>query len=289
MLAGTIVASNYVAMAQVLARSYLAAHSDGRFVILVVDDGEASVDDERVDVWRLDALGLDPTELDVMLTIYDVREFATAVKPAFLRTLLDRDELACYVDPDIRVYAPFGDVVAPAVDHDILLTPHVLHPVPRDGLDVSEETLRLAGMFNLGFLAVGTGAVPFLDWWAERLLTDAVIDLPRGLFTDQRWVDWVPALFRHVVCRDPGMNIAWWNAHERPIELLTHDGAQRPHVDGHPVRFVHFSGYDPFRPDVLSHWQPHPRQSWAPDDPLRVLAEEYGRELVDAGHFERRA
>lgn len=289
MLAGTIVASNYVPMAHVLATSYLRAHPDLRFTVLVLDDEPVELGDQRIEVLRVGDLGIDDLQLDVMRTLYDVREFATAVKPAFLRALLDRGEPACYIDPDIRVYAPFGDVVAAAVEHDILLTPHVLHPVPRDGLDVSEETLRLAGMFNLGFLAVGRGADPFLRWWGERLLTDAVIDFPRGLFTDQRWVDWVPALFRHVVCRDPGMNIGWWNAHERPITFETRDGAPVPFVDGHPVRFVHYSGYDPMRPDVFSHWQPRPRQSWEPGAPLRALAEEYGRELVESGHFDRRS
>jgi hypothetical protein len=289
MLAGTIVASNYLAMAEVLARSYLAAHPEHRFVILVIDDGEASVDDERVDVWRLDELRLDPVELAVMLTMYEVREFATAVKPPFLAALLDHDDVGCYIDPDVYVYAPFDDLVTePARAHDIVLTPHVLRPVPRDGLDPSEQTLRLSGLFNLGFLAVGGGARPFLRWWGERLVTDAVIDLPRGLFTDQRWIDWVPTLFRHTVCRDPGMNIAWWNAYERDVVLVEVDGASVPTVDGGPVRFVHFSGYDPMRPEVFSHWQPRPRQSWAPGDALRVLAERYGEELIASGHFERR-
>jgi hypothetical protein len=289
MLSGTIVASNYLAMAQVLARSYLAAHPDGRFVILVVDDGEATVDDERVDVWRLGDLDLDPHDLAVMLTMYEVREFSTAVKPPFLEALLDHDDVACYIDPDIYVYAPFDDlVVDPAREHDIVLTPHVLRPVPRDGLDPSEQTLRLSGLFNLGFLAVSSGARPFLRWWGERLVTDAVVDLPRGLFTDQRWIDWVPTLFEHTVCRDPGMNIAWWNAYERDVELVERDGRTDPVVGGEPVRFVHFSGYDPMRPEVFSHWQPRPRQSWQPGDPLRVLAERYGDELIASGHFERR-
>lgn len=288
MLAGTIVASNYLAMAQVLATSYLRSHPGHRFVILVVDDGPAEVDDERVDVWRLADLDIPSHELLTMLTMYEVREFSTAVKPPFLRALLSRDEIACYIDPDIYVYAPFDDVVEPARQDDIVLTPHVLRPVPRDGLDVSEETLRLSGLFNLGFLAVGRGADPFLRWWGERLVTDAVVDLPHGLFTDQRWVDWVPSLFRHVVSRDPGMNVAWWNAHERPVELAEHGDTAVPTIEGGPVRFVHFSGYDPKRPEIFSSWQPRPRQSWEPGEPLRVLAERYGEELIASGHFERR-
>lgn len=286
MLAGTIVAANYLAMAQVLASSYLRAHPGLRFVILVVDDGEAAVDDDRVEIWRLADLAVRERELSTMLTMYGVREFSTAVKPAFLEALLGRDDVACYLDPDIYVYAPILDVVEQAREHDIVLTPHVLEPVPRDGLDVTERALMLSGLFNLGFLGVGQGARPFLTWWGERLVTDAVVDLAHGLFTDQRWVDWVPSLFHHTVTRDPGMNVAWWNAHERQVELVEGDGT--PMVDGRPVRFVHFSGYDPQHPEVFSHWQPRPRQTWEPGTPLRVLAERYGEELIASGHFERR-
>ena len=71
--------------------------------------------------------------------------------------------------------------------------------------------------FNLGFICVGRGAVPFLDWWHERLRVDAVVDLANVLFTDQRWVDWVPSLFAADVIDDHGMNVAYWNLHERPL------------------------------------------------------------------------
>ena len=139
MLAGTIVAANYLAMAEVVARSYLAVHPALRFVILVVDDGEAHVDDDRIEIWRLADLDLPDHDLHAMLTMYEVREFSTAVKPPFLRALLTRDEVACYLDPDIYVYAAFDELVEPAREHDIVLTPHVLRPVPRDGFDVSED------------------------------------------------------------------------------------------------------------------------------------------------------
>ena len=41
-----------------------------------------------------------------MLTLYDVKEFATAVKPSLLRTLLAGGAAAAmYLDPDIVVFA----------------------------------------------------------------------------------------------------------------------------------------------------------------------------------------
>ena len=46
------------------------------------------------------------------------------------------------------------------------------------------------------------------------------------MFTDQRWVDFMPSLFSHHLLKDPGYNVAYWNLHERPLTALT-DGSTR--------------------------------------------------------------
>lgn len=286
MRAGTIVASNYLEMARLLAQSFLDAHPGDTFVILLVDDLDVGRPVDRaghpIEIARLADLPIAPAELDRMRTIYDVMELSTAVKPAFLTWLLERDDLACYIDPDIYVYRSFTDLVAVARDVGIVLTPHVLDPIPRDGLAPSERQIMQSGIFNLGFIAVGRPARPMLDWWQERLLVDAVSDVEVNLFTDQRWIDWVPALFDHAVCRDPGMNIAWWNIHERRLDRR--DGEVV--ANGSPVRFVHFSGYSPADPDTFSkHQVPVPRT--AHGGVIRELAEEYGAALLASGHGER--
>ena len=286
MRAGTIVASNYLEMARLLARSFLDQHPDDTFVVLLVDDEPVEVaDDEGFEVVRLGDLDLGGRELDMMKTIYDVMELSTAVKPSFLRLLLTGDPVAVYLDPDIYVYAPFGDLVEPAREVGIVLTPHVLHPIPRDGTLPTERNIMGSGIFNLGFIAVGGIAADFLDWWQERLLVDAVSDIEANLFTDQRWIDWVPAIFGCAVCRDPGMNIAWWNIHER--ELVDEDDGTVS-SEGSPVRFVHFSGYDPGLPDQFSKHQQKPRTAHSQGTVIRRLADEYGEALEANGHHERR-
>jgi hypothetical protein len=282
MRAGTIVATNYLEMARLLGRSFLAAHPGARFTVLLVDDHPVDAGDDGIDVVRLGDLPLSDDDRDLMRTIYDVMELSTAVKPAFLQLLLRDDDLACYIDPDIYVYAPFEELVDPARTVGIVLTPHVLEPIPRDGRAPSERMIMQSGIFNLGFIAVGRPAAGFLEWWQERLRLDAVSDVEANLFTDQRWIDWVPALFDHVVCRDPGMNIAWWNIHERRLER-DGDGVT---ANGHPVRFVHFSGYSPASPEVFSkHHGPDVRTPHV--GVIRELAEDYGARLLASGHADR--
>ncbi len=178
-----------------------------------------------------------------MKAIYGVTEFATAVKPWLFRTLLAAHETVTYLDPDIKVFAPLDDIPVLALEHGIVLTPHLLEPLPRDDLEPSETTILQSGMFNLGFVAVGPKAIPFLDWWSERLARECIIAPEAGRFVDQRWVDFVPTLFDHVVQRDPGLNVAWWNLSDRTVRW---NG--RWEVDGVPIRFFHFSGYSPETP-----------------------------------------
>ena len=43
--------------------------------------------------------------------------------------------------------------------------------------------------------------------------------MSRNMFTDQRWVDFVPSLFDHLILKDPGCNVAYWNLHGRELTL----------------------------------------------------------------------
>ena len=66
-----------------------------------------------------------------------------------------------------------------------------------------------------------------------------------GFFVDQRWVDFAAGLVPHLtILRDPGYNLAYWNLPKRDLRWDAEHGYT---VDGVPLRFFHFSGYDPER------------------------------------------
>ena len=289
-VAGTIIARNYLPQARVLEASFLRHHPTHRFVTLLLD-GDAShvaAAAELLDgeVASVHDLPLTHAQRHQMAGIYGVMEFATAVKASFLQYLLAAPdvEAAMYLDPDIVVSAPLTEAFDAAAACGVALTPHVLQPFPRDTLEPDESVLRHAGIFNLGFVAVGRSGLPFLDWWHERLLIDAVVDLPGALFTDQRWIDWVPALFAPAVLRDPGYNVAYWNLHERP---LSREGGE-VRAGGSPLKFFHFSGYDPDRPWMLSkHAGLHARVRLADHPLIAELCDGYGDLLVQHGWHQR--
>jgi hypothetical protein len=282
----TIIAKNYAAHARVLARSFAATHPDGRCSVLVIDDYADYLDpaNEPFEVIGIDEIGL--PDVERMAAFYSLLEFSTAVKPWLLRHLLDRDgvDAIAYLDPDIRVDDSLAEIDRRAIAHGAVLTPHLTAPLPRDGRKPNEAEIMVAGSFNLGFIALGADgeiADPLLDWWSERLEWECLIDPVNGLFVDQRWIDLAPGMWPDIsVLRDPAYNIAYWNLPQRRLEI-DGDGYK---VDREPLRFFHFSGYDPRRPDELSKYQN--RIALRTDAALSRICDEYGAELRDAGFEE---
>src|SRR5206468_11516545 len=98
-------------------------------------------------------------------------------------------------------------------------------------------------------------------------------------FTAQRWMDLAPGFVeRFAPLRDAGLNLAYWNLEGRTLAK----GKAGWTVDGAPLRFFHFSGFDPARTDVLSRHQD--RTAVAAGSPLAQLLADYAARLLDNGH-----
>jgi hypothetical protein len=284
---GTIIAPNYEAYARVLARSLASIHAEQRLVVLVLADAPGSMGHvPGIEVITPYELPLGRDHFHRMAAMYSVIELATALKPWLLRFLLARGvQSAIYLDPDTELFASLNEISDLAAHHGIVLTPHFRHPIPRDGLLPGEQEILISGTYNLGFIAVGQNAHAFLDWWQERLLTDCRVDIARGLFVDQRWIDLAVLYFRHHVLGDDGFNVAYWNLHEREVAVT---GAGYT-VNGRPLRLFHYSGYEPDKPRVLSkHTQSRPRKRLSENATLLALFEAYRRQLLGEGWAQMR-
>jgi hypothetical protein len=246
----TIATRNYLSYARVVAESYLRHHPGSGFYTLVVDGLPAGTEaGSGIEVVQPAELGL-PYFRELTFK-YDATELSTAVKPTFLSHLLEREQAIVYLDPDILVMRAFCELWELLRTREIVLTPHSLSPLPRDGLRPSEEGMLVTGAFNLGFLALRRSAdtANLLDWWESRLRDACRADLPSGLFVDQKWADLIPGYFGSAaILRDPTYNVAYWNLHERTLERRGSTFL----VGGRPVAFYHFSGYDPLQPARLT-------------------------------------
>jgi glycosyltransferase involved in cell wall biosynthesis len=281
----TIIARNYLPYARVLAESFTEHHPRGRLTVLVIDDVNAEVDERRepFSVARIPDIGFDPREFHRMATIYDVMELATAVKPTFLRHLLSSGAPEIiYLDPDIQVFAPLDDIAALARQHAIVLNPHTTGPIPRDDYRPSESDILAAGIYNLGFIALGPGCEPFLDWWTERCWRDCLSEPANMRFVDQRWIDLASTIFSHHVLDDPACNVGYWNLHERDVVWT----GEQYEVNGRPLRFFHFSGFQPDVPYLLSkHQVDQPRILLSERPGVAQLCRAYAERLLRAGYI----
>ncbi len=251
----TILSTNYLAKALTLADTLQRHHPGARLTVLVIDSPDAAqlagVRRDGVDVVGTDVLGLPHRDVLRLATIYDLVEFATAVKPLLLKGLLQGADQAAYLDPDTYVTSPMTELspALEATEGGILLTPHFLEPVPPDA-ELQETHLLTVGVYNLGFCAVDRRALPFLDWWWGHLVDECLWEPLSGLFVDQKWCDIGSVMFRAGAWQHRGYNVSVTNLHERPLML---DGEGFGFV-GHPdrLRLFHFHAFDTAAPTELS-------------------------------------
>lgn len=185
------------------------------------------------------------------------------------------------------VYDRLEPILEALATSSIVLTPHLTAPLT-DQKYPGELDIMRAGAYNLGFIAVRNldQTAAFFHWWKEKLYNDCAVDIAANLFVDQRWIDLVPGLFADVaILRDPGLNVAYWNLAHRHLHPVA-GSTDQPSlcVNGQPLRFFHFSGFDPLNPQEFSRYQDRYRLDDL--DAVRDLILDYARRLLENGYQE---
>jgi hypothetical protein len=269
----TSAAPNYLGKVRTLISSLKKHHPEFALHLVLADWLPLSTDAaaEGVDsILSLTDLATDPAWLFSHSTV----ELCTAIKARALELLLAEDdtEAVLYLDPDIVLFSRLDDLVARLRESSIVLTPHLLEPETELDAILDNEICALRhGVFNLGF--VGVRNTPeggrFVSWWRERLDRFCRAEPESGLFTDQKWMDFAPCYFSELnVLRDSRFNVAPWNLSRREVGGNFDQGFT---VDGKPLGFYHFTGFDSGAHDAMV-------AKYAPDNrALRMLADWYRR------------
>ncbi len=243
-------------MARVLAESWHKFHPDCPIFVLFLDSPFGFATLEAENFQSILTSDLDIPNLDGFLFKYTVLEASTAVKPYLLDHLFKTYDIQklLYIDPDILILNSLSPLRSYLDEANILLTPHLLSPIPADERRLTEHDILKSGVYNLGFLGLRNGleSERLLRWWSDKLYHHCIVAIEQNLFVDQRWMDLVPGLFDGVrILRDPGYNVAYWNLHERSVSLSEDISVN----GGHPLRFLHFSGFDADKPWIVSKHQ----------------------------------
>jgi hypothetical protein len=243
----TSAACNYIPKVRMLFDSLRRLHPEFVLHLALADlpGSDRDFSTEPFDHWvSIDRLGI--PDWKGWAFCHDIVELSTAIKPFMLARLLEREDCShvLYMDPDTVTFSRLDDLLV-ALDHgNVLLTPHQTSPEATLEAVMDNEICSLKhGIYNLGFIGVTANDVgrEFADWWGSRTYHFCRADIPNGLFTDQRWIDLVPAFFEGVVImRSSRHNVAPWNLTTR---TLTRD-ATGYLVEGEPLGFYHFTGFD---------------------------------------------
>jgi hypothetical protein len=255
----TIVAKNYIGLAQILEKSLKSKNPDTDFFIIVADNFSEGFNTEEIPSNILIArneLNISSQNWIDMSFKYDLTEFCTSIKPSAFSYFIEKTayEKIIYLDPDIYIYSSLNPIYEMLENHSIVLTPHINIIQDTFKGDRSESGLMSTGVFNLGFCGIkrSLSSKKMISWWHERLLDKCYIDSYDSYFTDQKWIDFLPCFFSSdelYISRHLGMNIAPWNFFERKIFLSDEglmvcsreDNDEKTNV---PVIFVHYSGYN---------------------------------------------
>ncbi|MGA2035384.1 MAG: glycosyltransferase [Thermoguttaceae bacterium] len=283
----TIASKNYLSQVRVLLSSVKRHHPEAATFLVLCDrpDGCFDTAGESFDTIAAEELGIE--RWPEFAFKYSCVELNTAVKPFAIRRLLGKHgyEQVIYLDPDIMVYRRLDELFRLLAEREVVLTPHLTDFLPDDGCLPSTAQILQTGTNNLGFVAMRrTERVgQLLDWWSRQLYDRCRCAIQEGLFVDQKWMDLVlPCVESAALLRHPGYNAAYWNLPQREIS----GGGRGPClVNGEPLAFFHFSGFNPTAPTVISKYQT--RLSWKGLSPAaRTLFNDYGKRLLAHGYRE---
>lgn len=277
----TVCSRNFLAYSHTLWASLEKFYPDCRFYAALCDE-HGGFDEPALPypIINMEALGI--SRLEEMKHRYNITELNTAIKPFVFQYLFERHpgETFVYLDPDIFVTSRFEEIEALFEDGaDCILTPHILEPA--EYAEMSDLKFLIYGIYNLGFCAFrDTPDVRrIVSWWGRRLEEYCIIDLPNGLFVDQKWADYLPAFIKNTrILHHSGYNVAYWNLSQR---RLSRSGDQWL-VNGSPLRFFHFSGN---RIDDVNVFARHSSQFTVRNTQfLRDILASYRSEIFGNGH-----
>ena len=244
-IAFTICANNYLAHAAVLAESFKKNNPTTDFYIVVADERSGKVDyqtfhaDKVVFIHEI----ISTLELETLSRKFNITEFCTVIKPDVLLYLQRLGYVFCmYLDPDIEVFNPLGDIFDLQAKYAIILTPHICSSTKLDSTPNDYHLLR-TGVYNLGFGAFNLNVTgSFIKWWKDRVMAYGYRIDAKGMFYDQIWMNYAPAFEESTyILRDLGYNVANWNLHERT--LLRKEGQYYVNHLSNPLKFFHYSNF----------------------------------------------
>lgn len=226
-------------------------HPEVPHFVFIVGSGGSKLPTPRNGETLIRAETVIPDEIKDLITFYyDPLELCCALKPLVVSHVLATSdaEYVAYLDSDLFFYSPFLEHIIPPPGKSVAVTPHYIQPALTGWRKVQQ--LR-EGFFNAGFFCVSRSqkAGRFLDDWWKLCQTECTRVISEShSFLDQSWLSLLTQTYHEDVASldHAGLNVAFWNFHEREVHL-TDDDLNAPRVKtGLPLIFIHWSNLVPY-------------------------------------------
>ena len=251
----TIATTNYLPFAVSLLDSVKQFHPEFEVCIGLTDyiSEEVMVANALMNKYQIVQLHqINVKEFDIITEKYNPMELANSAKILFAEYFLSKSNIdqVIFCDSDMLFFGQLPQKVI--AEHDIIYTPHFCSPPPIEMKRQELEVLN-AGLFNGGFfkLRKSSETEKYIRWFRERCVLNCISDRCNGYYYDQLWLNLVPLYFKTAYIEpDQGMNVAYWNLHER---MISQDNQGKFIVNNKvPLAFFHFSGWDYHNPLCIS-------------------------------------
>lgn len=265
MIIATISTLSYLNRAKVMAKSVKEHHPDAIVILCLAE--RSLTEDIGSHCFDQVLLPKDLAIANLEKTIfkYNHHEASIYLKGELLnylyRTYVNEEKII-YMDADIKVYSPLVEMLDALQEHSIVFTPHMFKPHP----DYYTAYLWY-GFINAGFVGFrrSGNAKRFIEWWASKLEKYCYVDRERFIQLSQAWAKLAPTFFKDLL-RHPGYNVAFWNLHERNIQISNNQFF----VNKTPLRFFHYSSLNGALKDYVNK---------TANGDVRSLYEQYMKEL----------
>lgn len=280
----TICSNNYLAQAKALGDSIKKTNPDYIFFIGLVDLLSEEINyDEEIGHPIILSHEIGIPEFESLWKKYNIIELNTCVKPFYLEYFTEKYcDLThlMYFDPDTYIFGNLSNIEKELVNNkEIILTPHILSPIPIDEKMPNEQIFLNYGTYNLGFIGVKNpkNNIPFFKWWSERTYNSGYDKVSEGLFVDQLWMNLTPIFFGNcIISKNPGLNMGPWNLHER--YLSKNEASNLVINKNEELIFYHFSNYKYNLPNILASY--YDRFSFETRTDLVELYNDYRNTLI---------
>lgn len=144
---------------------------------------------------------------------HDKDRLRWVLKPVFIHYLLSSQSCrkVLYVDNDIHFFKGISFLFDELEEKNVLLCPH--WRVNKPSVNKNWFLVNFTdGFYNAGMVGANTSGLKAMAWWAEACQFKCAKIYRKGIFDDQKYLDFIPVIFEKTgIISHRGCNVAFWN------------------------------------------------------------------------------